>query len=38
MDAIQKIIDAFSTILGYFEVFVSEIKAALGLEEEEAAA
>jgi len=36
MDAIQKIIDAFTAILGYFKVFAAEIKAALGLGEENA--
>lgn len=36
MDAIQRIIDAFSAILGYFKTFVEEIKAALGLSEENA--
>ena len=35
MDAIQKILDAFKAILGYFEVFVGEIKGALGLDETE---
>lgn len=35
MDAIQKILDAFKAVLSYFEVFVSEIKAALGLGETE---
>ena len=35
MDAIQKILDAFKAILGYFEVFMAEIKAALGLGETE---
>ncbi len=33
MEALQKVIDAFKTIIGYFEVFLAEIKASLGLGE-----
>lgn len=33
MDALEKVIDAFKTILGYFETFLAEIKASLGLED-----
>lgn len=35
MDAIQRILDAFKAVLGYFEIFVAEIKAALGFGETE---
>lgn len=38
MEALQKVIDAFTAILGYFKVFAAEIKAALGLGEEDGAA
>lgn len=36
MDAFQKLIDAISAILGYFKTFAAEIKASLGLGEENA--
>lgn len=34
MDAIQKVIDAFKAIIGYFETLVAEISASLGLDKD----
>jgi len=35
MDVLQKILDAFKAILGYFEVFVAEVMASLGLDKKD---
>ncbi len=35
MEALQKVIDAFKAILGYFEIFVAEIAASLGLDKKD---
>lgn len=36
MDALQKVFDAIKAVLGYFEAFVAEIMAALGISDDEA--
>ena len=35
MDALKKVMEAFSAILGYFKEFLAEIKASLGVEDAE---